>query len=84
MYAAALRGAGNTRAPMVLMLGSFVLFRQVYLYVMANFICNQIIPIAMAYPAGWLLCSLASAIYYRRTPLDRYRVVESSDQSSGA
>ena len=83
VYAAALRGAGNTRAPMVLMLGSFVLFRQVYLYVMANFICNQIIPIAMAYPAGWLLCSLASAIYYRRTPLDRYRVVESSAQSSG-
>ena len=68
---------------MILMLSSFVLFRQVYLFVMANFICNEIIPIAMAYPAGWLLCSLASAIYYRRTPLDRYRVVESPAKSSG-
>ena len=83
IYASALRGAGNTRAPMILMLSSFVLFRQVYLFVMANFICNEIIPIAMAYPAGWLLCSLASAIYYRRTPLDRYRVVESPAKSSG-
>ena len=76
VYASALRGAGNTRAPMVLMLSSFVLFRQAYLFIMANYICNEIIPIAMAYPAGWLVCSLASAIYYHRTPLDRYRVVE--------
>ena len=76
VYAAALRGAGNTRAPMVMMLGSFVLFRQTYLYIMANFIANRLIPIAMAYPAGWFICSLANAIYYHRTPLDRYRVVE--------
>ena len=76
VYASALRGAGNTRAPMILMLSSFVLFRQTYLFVMANYICNEIIPIAMAYPAGWLVCSLASAIYYHKTPLDRYRIVE--------
>ena len=76
VYAAAQRGAGNTRAPMVMMLGSFVLFRQAYLYIMANFIANRLIPIAMAYPAGWFICSLANAIYYHRTPLDRYRVVE--------
>ena len=77
VYSAALRGAGNTRAPMVMMLGSFVVFRQIYLYVMANFISNTLIPIAMAYPAGWLLCSLANTIYYHKTPLDRYRVVDS-------
>ena len=76
VYAAAQRGAGNTRAPMVMMLGSFVLFRQAYLYVMANFIANRLIPIAMAYPAGWFICSLANYIYYHKTPLDRYRVVE--------
>ena len=76
VYAAALRGAGNTRAPMVMMLGSFVLFRQAYLYVMANFIANRLIPIAMAYPAGWFICSLANYLYYHKTPLDRYRVVE--------
>ena len=76
VYAAAQRGAGNSRAPMFIMLGSFVLFRQVYLYVMANFICNEIVPIAMAYPAGWFLCSLINTIYYHKTPLDRHVVVE--------
>ena len=76
VYAAAQRGAGNSRAPMFIMLGSFVLFRQVYLYVMANFICNEIVPIAMAYPAGWFLCSLINTVYYHKTPLDRHVVVE--------
>ena len=76
IYAAAQRGGGNSRAPMFIMLGSFVLFRQVYLYLMANYICNEIVPIAMAYPAGWLLCSLINAIYYYKTPLDRHVVVE--------
>ncbi len=63
IYAGALRGSGNSTAPMIIMLSSFVLFRQAYLFVMSR-ICNEIIPIAMAYPAGWLLCSLATAIYY--------------------
>lgn len=31
IYAGALRGSGNGRAPMVIMLFSFVLFRQAYL-----------------------------------------------------
>ena len=80
VYAAGLRGAGNSRAPMLIMLGSFVVFRQIYLFVMANFIANQIVPIAMAYPAGWLLCSLATTIYYRKTPLDRYKVVQTAEK----
>ncbi len=79
VYSGALRGAGNTKVPMLCMLGSFVLFRQVYLYVMANFICNEIIPIGMSYPAGWILCSALTALYYHKTPLDRYRVVEKNN-----
>lgn len=75
IYSGALRGAGNSRAPMVIMLGSFVAFRQVYLFAMSR-ICNEIIPIAMSYPAGWLLCSLATAIYYHRTKLTNTRLVE--------
>lgn len=81
VYAAGLRGAGNSRAPMVIMLGSFVVFRQIYLFVMANFISNEIIPIAMSYPAGWLLCSLATTIYYHKTPLDRYKVVQTTEKN---
>ena len=75
IYSGALRGAGNTKAPMIIMLSSFVLFRQVYLYVMSG-ICNEIIPIAMGYPAGWLLCSSLTAIYYHKVKLGKTRLVE--------
>ena len=76
IYAGALRGSGNSRAPMVIMLTSFVFFRQAYLFVMSNFICNDIIPIAMSYPAGWLLCSLLTAVYYHKAKLSKTRLVE--------
>jgi Na+-driven multidrug efflux pump len=75
VYGAALRGAGNTRATMIIMLCSFVFFRQIYLFVMSR-ICNEIIPIAMGYPAGWLLCSLACAIYFYNAKLTKTRLVE--------
>ncbi len=75
IYAGALRGAGNSRAPMLLMLSSFVLFRQVYLFCMSR-ICNEIIPIIMGYPAGWLLCSALTAIYYHKTTLNKTKLVE--------
>lgn len=75
IYACALRGAGNSRAPMFLMLSSFVLFRQVYLFCMAR-ICNEVIPIALSYPAGWMLCSVLTAIYYHKVSLEKNRLVE--------
>ena len=75
IYSGALRGAGNTRAPMIIMLTSFVAFRQVYLFAMSR-ICNEIIPIGMSYPAGWLLCSLLTVIYYRKVQLSKSRLVD--------
>ena len=71
----ALRGAGNSKATMVIMLLSFVAFRQVYLFAAAR-ICNEIIPIAMGYPAGWLLCSTLTFLYYKKTNLTKTRLVE--------
>ena len=64
IYAGALRGAGNSRAPMIIMLCSFVLFRQAYLNIVSRFISNTILPLAMGYPAGWFVCSLVTLIYY--------------------
>lgn len=75
IYSGALRGAGNSRAPMLIMLGSFVVFRQVYLFAMSR-IYNEIIPIAMSYPAGWLLCSTLTLIYYHTVKLGKNRLVE--------
>ena len=76
IYSGALRGAGNSRMPMFIMLGSFVVFRQIYLYVMANYISNEIVPIALSYPAGWFVCSAATLLYYTHCKFDHYRLVE--------
>ncbi|MCF0236961.1 MAG: MATE family efflux transporter [Sphaerochaetaceae bacterium] len=65
IYGGALRGAGKSKIPMIVMLLSFVLFRQLYLYVVANYISNTVIPIVMGYPAGWMLCSLILYICYK-------------------
>ena len=78
VYSGALRGAGNTRAPMIIMLSSFVAFRQVYLFVMSR-ICNEIIPIAMSYPAGWILCATLTTIYFHRAKLGDTRLVDDTE-----
>lgn len=76
IYSGALRGSGNSQVPMFIMLGSFVVFRQIYLYVMAHFISNEIIPIAMGYPAGWFVCSAVTLLYYAHCKFDSHRLVE--------
>lgn len=68
VYSGALRGSGNAKAPMIIMLTSFVAFRQAYMFVMANFISNTVIPIVAAYPAGWALSSILTIIVYLKAP----------------
>jgi putative MATE family efflux protein len=79
IYSGALRGAGNSKAPMIIMLSSFVAFRQVYLFIMSR-ICNEIIPIAMSYPAGWFLCATLTTIYYHRVKLGDTRLVDDTEK----
>ncbi|MBQ0009897.1 MAG: MATE family efflux transporter [Ruminococcus sp.] len=76
IYAGALRGAGQSRAPMLIMIGSFVVFRQCYLYIMSHYIANEMLPIAMSYPAGWLVCSAAMLLYYHNSKWEKACVVE--------
>ncbi len=73
VYAGALRGAGNSRIPMMIMLGSFVVFRQAYLFVM-SFLWHELIPMAMSYPAGWLMSSILSTLYFYHTDLTKTRL----------
>lgn len=82
VYAGALRGSGNSRVPMVIMLVSFVLFRQCYLYVMANFVSNEVVPIVLGYPAGWVLCSLITLVYYKRTKIEKFSVIEAGEEEA--
>lgn len=79
IYSGSLRGAGNSRATMIIMLLSFVAFRQVYLWIMANYISNTIFPISMGYPAGWLMCSALTMIYYKKVDLGRNRLLDPSE-----
>ena len=64
VYSNALRGIGRSKEPMYVMLFSFVLARQIYLFVVSRFISNTIIPIALGYPFGWILCSTIITITY--------------------
>ena len=74
IYSGALRGAGRTRAPMFIVLGSYVVFRQIYLFIMANFIRNEALPIAMGYPFGWLLAATLFLIVYHSRGLEHNNV----------
>lgn len=74
VFSASLRGSGDTKAPMVIMLLSFVGFRQVYLFTVSNFISNDILPIAFSYPAGWLTCALCTILYYKFCKFGKHRV----------
>ena len=76
IFAGSLRGAGDSRAPMLIMLGSFVLFRQIYLFLMTRFVANTIVVVALGYPAGWLACSTITYLYYRFARWEKHRVVE--------
>jgi len=75
VYAGALRGSGDTRAPMIIMLGSFVLFRQVYLYTVSHIFRNNFYPILFAYPAGWAVCSIVLYVYYRKSNWEHKSIV---------
>jgi len=66
IYAGALRGAGDSRAPMFIMLGSFVLFRQLYLYFGTMIFPESLTFVSLGYPAGWILCSVLEFIHYKR------------------
>lgn len=79
IYAGALRGAGNSRRPMAIILFSFVLFRQVYFYIAANYISSEILPIAFGYPASWMVSDLLILICYYRTDLSAYRLTRESN-----
>ncbi|MEA4911305.1 MAG: MATE family efflux transporter, partial [Oscillospiraceae bacterium] len=70
IYGGALRGVGDAKGPMLLMLSAFVVFRQIYLFVTNRLGCG-FWSVAIAYPVGWMLCSLLLALRYRRSILCR-------------
>ena len=66
IYAGALRGAGDAKTPMFIMLFSFVLFRQAYLFINRQ-LGNSFLGVTLAYPMGWVVCSVLMVFFYRRS-----------------
>ncbi|MDY5930624.1 MAG: MATE family efflux transporter [Candidatus Ornithospirochaeta sp.] len=67
----ALKGAGNTKIPMIVTMSCFIAFRQAYLFVVSR-LTDSIYAVAMGYPLGWLLNAIILAIYYRHIDLGKY------------
>ena len=70
----ALKGAGNTKIPMIIMMSCFIVFRQIYLFVVSSLI-NLPILIALGYPLGWLLCAIILSIYYKKVDISSHSVL---------
>ena len=70
IYAGALRGIGDATMPTVIMLASFVVFRQIYLAV-TKALGAGFIAVALAYPVGWILCSTLLIIRYSHSALKK-------------
>ena len=63
IYAGTLRGLGKSRDAMWIMLLSFVVFRQAYLFAVSRFIANELSPLTLGYPLCWAVCA---ALLYAR------------------
>ena len=64
--AGAMRGRGDARGPMIIMLMCFVAIRQVHLYVVTHYISNTPLLVGLGYPVGWVSCCVIELIYYFR------------------
>ncbi len=77
VLAGSLRGRGDSRAPMVIMLIGFVVVRQIYLFIMAHYISNTPAAIGFGYPVGWMVACALELLYYRFRVKSNYEETES-------
>ncbi len=64
VLAGALRGRGDSRGPMIIMLSTFVALRQVYLFVVTRFVANTPFLVGFGYPVGWMACFALEVTYF--------------------
>ena len=84
IQAGALRGTGNAKRPMFVMLFSFVLFRQMYLFAISRLIPNNMAVVAMGYPMGWMMATTLLYLCYRKSPLGKHGTQEKQRKNSAA
>ena len=71
VLAGALRGRGDSRGPMIIMLSTFVVLRQIYLYWVTRCVANTPLLVGLGYPVGWI-----SALIMRRRRVEAVRDFE--------
>ena len=70
IQAGALRGVGDSKSPMLIMLMSFVVFRQIYLFIISR-LTESVYFIAIGYPLGWMVCTLLMTLHIKRAGWDK-------------
>ncbi|MBQ6112931.1 MAG: hypothetical protein IJL10_01580, partial [Synergistaceae bacterium] len=70
IQAGALRGVGDSKSPMIIMLSSFVVFRQIYLFIISR-LTESVYFIAIGYPLGWIVCTTLMTIHIKRSGWDK-------------
>jgi Na+-driven multidrug efflux pump len=63
VLAGALRGRGDSRGPMIIMLFCFVAVRQVYLFWVTHCVANTPRLVGFGYPVGWMCCFVIEVFY---------------------
>jgi Na+-driven multidrug efflux pump len=64
VLAGALRGRGDARGPMLIMMACFIGVRQIYLFVVTHFVANTPALVGFGYPVGWMSCCVVEVIYW--------------------
>lgn len=64
VLAGALRGRGDSKAPMVIMLACFVVLRQIYLFCVTHYVANTPALVGFGYPVGWTTCCIVEVTYF--------------------
>ncbi len=73
-----LRSAGESMAVMLCMLSAFVVIRQIYLYVISR-VAGGVLPIALGYPLGWVLCCIFIVSCYHFIPWEKKQLANCPD-----
>lgn len=64
VLAGALRGRGDSKGPMIIMLSTFVGLRQIYLYLITHYVANTPAIVGFGYPVGWTSCCVVELCYF--------------------
>ena len=63
VLAGALRGRGDAKGPMIIMITCFVVLRQIYLFAATRIAYTPYV-VGFGYPVGWTTCFIAEVAYY--------------------